>query len=158
MRYQDYIIDVTRKAAEEAFRYAANVPADKLEWKPLDAGRSVLDMAREMAKTPVWAYDIISGAPAPEWDEESAAALKAEMEAWKTIDQCKEECLKQIDRLAGLYKDFPDERLSETKWLPYSGGKDFTYYEMMDYPRWNFTYHLGQIGYIQTLYGDKEMY
>jgi hypothetical protein len=30
--------------------------------------------------------------------------------------------------------------------------------EMMDYPRWNFNYHNGQIAYIQTLYGDKEMH
>ena len=30
--------------------------------------------------------------------------------------------------------------------------------EMMDYPRWNFTYHVGQIAYIQTLLGDEKMY
>jgi hypothetical protein len=27
---------------------------------------------------------------------------------------------------------------------------------MLEYPRWNATYHLGQIAFIQTLYGDKE--
>ena len=30
--------------------------------------------------------------------------------------------------------------------------------EMMDYPRWNFNYHLGQIAFIQMMYGDKEMH
>jgi hypothetical protein len=29
---------------------------------------------------------------------------------------------------------------------------------MLDYPRWNFNYHLGQIAYIQTHYGDKSLY
>ena len=52
----------------------------------------------------------------------------------------------------------PDERLSNTKWLPYNGGRDHTFLEMLDYVRWNCNYHTGQIAYIQTLYGDKEMY
>ena len=45
--------------------------------------------------------------------------------------------------------------------LPFGPGgsmKPFTIAEMADYPRWNFTYHLGQIGYIQTLYGDNAMH
>ncbi len=52
----------------------------------------------------------------------------------------------------------PDERLSEKKWLPFDGGRDFSMPEMMDYPRWNFNYHLGQSAYIQTLLGDREMH
>ena len=52
----------------------------------------------------------------------------------------------------------PDADLDKKRWLPYDGGRDFTMPEMMDYPRWNFNYHLGQIAYIQTLYGDKEMH
>jgi hypothetical protein len=52
----------------------------------------------------------------------------------------------------------PDERLAETKWLPFNGGRDHTYLEMLEYPRWNATYHLGQVAYIQTLYGDREIH
>ena len=51
-----------------------------------------------------------------------------------------------------------DERLKETVWLPYDGGRDFTIQEICEYPRWNADYHLGQISYIQILYGDKEMH
>ena len=158
MRIQEYMIDVTKSAASEAFKCARRTAADKVDWKPLDEGRSVLDQCREMAMCPKWAEDIISGVPMPEWNEEAFAAIKAEQEQWKTIDDCEDECNRRMESLFDMYRSLPDEKLSETRWLPYDGGRDFTMAEMMDYPHWNFTYHLGQIAYIQTLYGDKEMH
>ena len=158
MRYQDHIAKATRDAAKEAFKYAKAVPADKIDWKPLDAGRSVLDICRELTMCPTWAYDIIEGKEQPKWDEETMAAIKKEQSQWTTIEACEAECYKRLDKLEGLYKTITDERLENTKWLPFDGGRDFTVAEMMDYPRWNFTYHLGQIAYIQILYGDKEMH
>lgn len=158
MRFQDHMIDVTRAAAKEAFRYAKAVPADKLEWKPLDLGRSVLDQCREMAMCAGWAVDIIDSKEMPEWSEESQAAIKKEQEQWTTVEDCEAECNRRMEKLFQLFGEITDERLAETKWLPYDGGRDFTVAEMMDYPRWNFTYHLGQISYVQTLYGDKEMH
>ena len=158
MRLQDQIIEETRRAADEAFRYATSTPADKLTWKPLDVGRSVLDQAQEMAKCPDWAYELVSGEEASEPSEESMAAYKAEISAWDTVEKCKAALDEKLERLFTLYREMPDARLLETKWLPYGGGKDFSMEEMMDYPRWNFNYHTGQIAYIQTLFGDKNIY
>lgn len=158
MRLQDYMIETTKDAAGEAFRYARAVPEDKLDWKPLDAGRSVLDQCRELAMCPTWCEDLISGKPQPEWNEETFAAIKKEQEQWTTVDACEAECNRRLESLFAAFRAMPDERLKETKWLPYGGGRDFTMPEMMDYPRWNFTYHVGQIGYIQTLFGDREMH
>lgn len=152
------MIDETRKAADEAFRYARAVPADKLDWKPLDVGRSVLDLCREMAMCPGWAEDIITGKEQPEWNEETMAAIKKEQEQWKTTEDCQAECNRRLEKLFDLFRGLSDAKLSDTKWLPYDGGRDFTVEEMMDYPRWNFNYHLGQIAFIQTLYGDKDMH
>jgi len=158
MRLQDYLIGVTKSAAAEAFKYAKAMPDDKVDWRPLDEGRSTLDICREMAMCPKWAEDIISGAEMPEWNEETMAAVKAEQEQWKTVEDCEAECNKRMESLIETYRNMPDERLKETKWLPYDGGRDFTMPEMMEYPRWNFNYHLGQIAYVQTLYGDREMH
>lgn len=158
MRLQDHMIAVTREAAKDAFKYAKAVPADKLEWKPEGKGRSVLDQCRELAMCPGWAYDIIEGKEQPEWNEETIAAMQKEQEQWKTPEDCEAECNRRLEKLFTLFASLPDERLSTTKWLPYDGGRDFTVAEMMDYPRWNFAYHQGQIAYIQTLYGDKEMH
>lgn len=158
MRLQEYMIDVTRQAAKEAFQYAKAVPADKVDWKPLDAGRSVLDQCRELAMCPTWAQDIISNKEQPEWNEATMEAIKKEQEQWKTIEDCEAECNRRLEAYFQYLREMPDSRLTETKWLPYDGGRDFAMPEMMDYPRWNFNYHLGQIAFIQTLYGDKEMH
>lgn len=157
MRYQDHIVSATKDAAKEAFRYAKATAPDKLDWKPLDAGRSVLDQCREMTMAPKWAISIINGEEM-DWSEEAQAAAKAEQEQWTTVEECEAECFRRLDGLFELFQSISDERLKETKWLPYDGGRDFTVAEMMDYPRWNCNYHLGQICYIQTLYGDKEMH
>ena len=158
MRFQDLIIEDTQRAADEAFRYAAAVPDDKLTWKPLDSGRSVIEQIQELAKCPDWAHSLVAGETMPEMTEESMAAYKAEIASWTTVGVCKAECQKRLDRLFDLYRTLPDERLSETKWLPFGGGRDYGMKEMMAYPSWNFTYHAGQIAYIQTLYGDDKMY
>lgn len=158
MRLQDYMIDVTKKAADEAFRYAKSVPADKLDWKPLENGRSVLDQCREMAMCPTWCQEIIDSKERPDYNEETMAAIQKEQEQWTTVEACEAECNRRLTQLFDYFRKMPDARLEETKWLPYDGGRDFTMPEMMDYPRWNFNYHLGQISYVQTLYGDKDMH
>ncbi len=158
MNYQTSIVSATQEAADEFFRYAAAVPADKLEWKPLDAGRSVIDMAREVAKCADWAHQLCADDKPWEWNEEAGAASKAESDQWKTVADCQTACKSKFERLFELFKTIPDEKLKDTKWLPFNGGRDHTWAEMMDYPRWNSTYHTGQVAYVQTLYGDKEMH
>jgi hypothetical protein len=157
MNYQQYIVDTTKKAAAEFFRNAHAVPAEKIDWSPLDAGRSVLDLCREIGMTPVWALSIL-GTEAMEWNEETAAKTKAAQDAWLTVADCEAIWNERFVALEAAYLNVPDERLSETKWLPYDGGRDFSFIEMMDYPRWNLNYHAGQICYIQILLGDKEMH
>lgn len=157
MNYQRYIVEATLEAAKEVFRYAKQVPEDKLDWAPAESARTVLSILREVAWTCEWATDILSGKPM-EWSEEAMAKMKEVESAWKTVDDCEGQFQTRYDAFAALCAQIPDERLTETKWLPFDGGRDFTFLEMMGYPRWNFTYHLGQIAYIQTIYGDKAMY
>jgi hypothetical protein len=159
MRFQDYIIDSIQNASDEAFKYAKAVPEDKLTWKPLDQGRSVLDQLQELAQAPQYATGMLGGGsgasePGPsDWEK-----LVAERQSWTTIEDCEREAKVRLDALFEVIKSFPDEKLTETVWLPYDGGRDFTMQEIMEYPRWNANYHGGQISYIQTLYGDKEMH
>lgn len=156
--FQDYVIEATTLAAQEFFRYAKAVPADKVEWKPLDAGRSVLDIAREIAKCPEWGVEVIADDWKPEFDEAAMAAMKAEMDSWTTVEECEKQFLQRFEAFAAKVKEFPSERLKATRWLPFGGGRDYTFAEMLEYPRWNCNYHTGQVAYIQVLFGDKEMY
>lgn len=157
MDIREHIINETKLAARDAFKCARAVPADRLEWRPLDEGRSVLDQCQEMALCPEWARAIVLDEPQPEWDEAALAAVKAEQLQFDTLDKCEAECNRRLEILFEVYRNFTEADLKRTKWLPYDGGRDFNMVEMMDYPRWNFNYHLGQISYVQTLYGDREM-
>lgn len=152
MKIQDYMIDATKAAAAEVFRYAKTVPADKRDWQP-EGARSVSNLAWEMAMCPTWAYDLIDGR-----EEGNSSSPGLDPTQPLSVEEYEKECNARIEKLAELYPTLSDERLKETKWLPFDGGRDFTVLEMMDYPRWNFNYHLGQICYIQTMYGDKEMH
>ncbi len=151
------MVGVIERAREEVFLYAVAVPEDRVEWRPLGMGQSVLGMARELAKTPDWAYYVLTGAQ-PEDAESAAESQRAEMESWATVADCEAACRRKLERLYALYRELPDSRLEETKWLPFNGGREHTYAELLEYPRWNFTYHLGQIAYIQTLFGDHGIY
>ena len=154
MRIQDYVADSAREAANMAFKYAAAVPDDKLDWSPPGGGRSVLSMCRELAVTPTWtliAYGEVEEGTGPEYWHN----LERQ---WSTVAQCEAEFNQRFEAMDRYFRSLTDEDLKKTKWLPYNGGRDHTFLEMMDYPRWNATYHLGQIAYIQTLYGDKEMH
>ncbi|MBS1726961.1 MAG: hypothetical protein JST51_09605 [Armatimonadetes bacterium] len=152
MTIQEYLADVTRSAAQEAFRYAKAVPADKLTWEP-DGARSVISLCWEMAMCPTWAQDLIENR---EEGDSSGGALDPAQPL--SVAEYETECLARVEKLAQLFGTLSDERLKDTKWLPYNGGRDHTVLEMMDYPRWNFNYHLGQIAYVQTMLGDKEMH
>lgn len=158
MDIRQHMIDTTKAAAADAFKCARAVPADKMDWQPLELGRSVLDQCRELAMCPSWARSIILDEAQPEWNEETFDAIKKEQEQWRTVDDCEAECNRRLEALFDVFRNLSDADLKKTKWLPYDGGRDFTMAEMMDYPRWNFIYHVGQISYIQTLYGDKEMH
>jgi catalase len=107
---------------------------------------------------PGWAEDILTQDGVPEWNEETMATIEKEQSQWTSVEQCEAECNRRLEKFFAYVQTIKDEDLSKTKWLPFDGGRDFTYMEMMDYPRWNFNYHLGQIGYIQIMYGDKDMH
>lgn len=157
MKYQDYIIDSIQKAFDQAFQSAKAVPAEKLSWKPLENGRSVLDQAQEIAQCPSYVIPMLQGKK-EEMGEGDWEKIMAERQGWTTIEACEEVAKERLSALFEAIRATPDERLKDTMWLPYDGGRDFTMAEIMDYPRWNANYHEGQINYIQTLYGDRDMH
>ncbi|CAN5460343.1 hypothetical protein BH11ARM1_BH11ARM1_05120 [soil metagenome] len=156
MTLQLQIIEETKKAAAEAFKYILAVPEDKADWKPLDQGRSVLSIAQELAKCPDWASEILTTG----WntDEAAMAQQQEEMGSWTTTAECEKQCMSKLEKYYAVLASISDSDLEKTQFLPFDGGRDFTYAEMMSYPRWNFNWHAGQVAYIQTLYGDNEMH
>lgn len=152
---QEHIVQVSRAAIDEFFRYALAVPLDKRNWQPLEVGQSALDMAREIAVTPIWALQAMGYLPIA---TEDRAAIRQEMESWTDVATCQAGAKKNFEKWSETVLAIDDAKLNETKWLPYNGGRDHTFLELLEYVRWNATYHTGQVAYIQTLYGDKEMH
>lgn len=62
MRVQDHIVGLIDRARRDAFRAARAMPEDRLRWRPLESGQSVLEICRELAQTPDWAYWILTDA------------------------------------------------------------------------------------------------
>lgn len=93
----------------------------------------------------------------PEFSEENMKAWKEEQQGWATLEEVERVCRERTEELAETIRRFPDEHMEETMMLPFGEARYWTFRELMTLHRWNCDYHLGQISYIQTLYGDKEM-
>ncbi|MCE9558253.1 MAG: DinB family protein, partial [Armatimonadetes bacterium] len=89
-----------------------------------------------------------------EMSEEAMAQYGEAISKMTSFDECKATLDENLKTMNAAISAFPESRLSEEITLPWG---TFNFAEVMAIPAWNFDYHLGQINYIQTLYGDKEM-
>lgn len=158
MSYQDSAIEMTRQAIDDLFRVTRAMPADKLEWKPLEAGRSALEQLQECAQAPSWFAPLLVNKVFPDFDPEQMKKAREASSQWKTIDECERVCRENSEKLFDVIRDFPDADLPVTIHLPFGGGMDRSLRQVILFHHWNLVYHLGQINYIQTLYGDMEMH
>lgn len=154
MHFRDSIIEMTKYATNALFRTARAVPDDKLEWKPLDEGRSVKEQLQECAYTPLYFMGLISPPKDDATDNAQGEAATAET-PW-SIDVCEAECHANSERLYKLISTLTDEQLQEMVELPWSEKASKAQVAGLQY--WNLVYHQGQISYIQTLYGDVEFH
>jgi hypothetical protein len=51
----------------------------------------------------------------------------------------------------------PPERLDEAIPLPWAPGMTDKVAHVLMMPYWQFVYHLGQMNYVQIMYGDRQM-
>jgi len=156
MRFQDQAIRMTEFAMQELFKTARAVPADKLAWKPLDQGRSVLDQLQESAQSPLFFGQMLK----PDWNPESAQEGgeqgAEERKGWTTIDACEQAAKRNCEAFYEAIRQIPDSDLERE--VPTPWGMTPNVAEVALFQHWNATYHYGQINYIQTLYGDFEMH
>jgi len=161
MRYQDQLIALTEKAGNDLFRSARAVPPDKITWQPLEQGRSILNLVQECAYFPLFISQILSGERdfANETvEEERAKRYAAELATGKTIEECQAAYDKNVPALLSAISNLTEEQLQTDLPLPFRPNKTHLLTELIWLPYWNMVYHLGQIDYIQRLYGDHTMH
>jgi hypothetical protein len=157
MHYKDQLIRLTQQSAEDFIRAIRAIPEDKLNWKVLDAGRSPMDLFQEVAQAPTYPIGMLEKRSAPDFNPETFGKLKEARAAWDTLDKCETALRENLTSLFAAIRAFPDEDLSHEIDLPFAENLRRSMADIMAYPYWNNSYHLGQISFIQTLYGDWEM-
>ena len=154
MDYPKLVAKFTRDAIDELMRYAKAVPADKLTWRPAEHARSVLEILQECATLPavlaVWLQERPQSPPSTE----QYTPYWAQAATLTTLEACETALRKNTQRLLQVVETLAAADLSQTAVAPW--GKTYTLAEGCMLHHWNLTYHLGQVAYIQLLYGDTE--
>lgn len=128
-------------------------PADKAGWKPLEQGRSILELVQECAVVNAWFAEMLRTGSVPNLD---TAAYEAACAALDTIEKAGAALEANTATLAAVIEAFPDEKLEEELVFPW--GMKTTCGHALFTAQGHMSYHQGQIAYIQVLYGDAEMH
>lgn len=158
MRFQDFAITSIERSSADLVRTVRAMPADKLDWKPMEEGRSALDQLQEVAQMPTFLAAVLQARAMPNFNPQQMGEARQARKAWTTVDACEEQLKKNDAALFKAIRNFPDEELEKTVTLPFGGGMVRSMADIMLTHYWNATYHLGQINYIQTLLGDRDMH
>lgn len=162
MRLQDHLVKQTQRALNDVLRAIEALPEDKRDWKPCDSARSALSQLKEVASAPGFFIHVLEhGAPPPFEDhakDQSQEKTQAQPAGQSSYETARESAMKGTAALCAVIMEFPDDRLNAEVVLPFHGGVVMTMAEVLGLHMWNLTYHYGQINYIQTLLGDREMH
>lgn len=152
---KDMIISMIENGRDGLLRTAQAVPDDKLNWKPLDNGRTVLDLLGDAAQTPLFVIGLIEQKANFQINREMFQQAAQARAGWTREDTI-EHLNRNTEQMIAAIRALPDEELSEPIHLPMGGGMTMPLagWIMMAYR--TFTSRFAQINYIQTLYGDFE--
>jgi uncharacterized damage-inducible protein DinB len=148
---KEVAVRVNREINESLITAITAMPPEKLRWRPLETGRDALDILIECAEVNVMASKLLALRTIPPRDPEGRAQKRKETD---TLDKGIEFLRSSVESLIAAIQAFPEEHLNETVRI---GPLTKTYAEVMVFVYAHSSYHFGQIGYIQTLYGDTEM-
>ncbi|HEX8834629.1 MAG TPA: DinB family protein [Abditibacteriaceae bacterium] len=152
---QDLIIALLESGRDGLTRTAQAVPEDKLTWKPLDNGRTVLDVLGEAAQTSKMVTQMVlsNGEEMP--SREAFQQMRAERADWDR-EKCLQELQTNSNALIEAIGTKTEEQLAKPIYSPMGGGmtQPLAFWSMMAYR--TFMSRTAQINYIQTLYGDFE--
>ncbi len=153
MTLLEYMIFETERSAKALMDRARKVPEEKLDWKPLDEGRTVLDLCQECAHCVLWPIELIKAGKF-EMNEEVMQEYETTRKQWTSLDLVQAAFDDRLKVFREFVQTLSDADLERKVTFPWG---EWSIPEALELPSWNMHYHTGQINYIQTLYGDKEM-
>lgn len=159
IKIQQQAVKMTRHALDDLLRTIKFVPEDKREWSPEGGARTVNDQLAECIQFAEGLCDWLTADFMPtSFDREKYMARRQQLaEVCKNLDRANELARARYEELYRVIENTPDSRLEQEYKLPFiptpSTGAD-----MLWFAYWNLVYHFGQINYIQTMLGDREMH
>ena len=152
---KDLILNLLQTGEQGLIRTFNAVPDDKLNWAPMDAGRTALDAFGDAAQTCQMATALIGSKDEFKPSPQMFAQMKAERAAWT-----KDDALAAMNtNSAALYTalgTLSDDDLAQSITLPMGGGMTMSLGAWIMVAYRAFISRFAQINYIQTLYGDNE--
>ena len=135
--------NVTMDSAQTLCKDTTYIPSEKLDWRPMEHGKSAIAILSEIARSNFEIAAVIAGHPPKKVETEDYKALQG-----LVMESAGEVC-KAIDSLS-------DEALEGEIQMPWGGM--FAASEAILLPASHMNYHDGQINYIQLLLGDTRFH
>ena len=151
------LITLLQDAHTQLVRTVEAVPEDKLQWRPLDNGRPILDLLGETAQTLGFATDVARTRGEAKPTREMFHGWSNERAGW-TKEFAVQQLNEGIEKLLAAIEELSEEELAQDVTMPMHGGVTMSLagWIMMAYRTLISRY--AQINYIQTLYGDFDFH
>lgn len=146
MDYVEALKEMMQDGADNLWRTVRATPEDRMDWRPAADARTARELIEEVVGVMPYSAELIRTRQNVDMQDGEQSKDLQELEAKHRAS---------IEDYVAAVKEFPVEHLHDSIVLPW--GK-MSFMEVISYPYWNMMYHWGQISYIQTMYGDKEMY
>lgn len=152
---QEMIGGLIEGALAQLLSTAQATPDDKMNWKPLDNGRTALDLLGDAAQTAAMTEKMLATKGEFKPSREEFMKLKGERAAW-TRDEATQKLQDNTAKLLATLRATSEDDLAQPLHLSIGGGMTMPLggWVMMVYR--TFVSRMAQINYIQTLYGDFE--
>ncbi len=139
----------TQKAAADLTAALLRLPEDKRTWSPEGTARTALNQVAECAVLNGYTAELLQ---TRQWPGSGYAAYQSERDeaAAGSWDALQARLQANTARVVAAIQAVPDDALDETVQMPWGA---MCLAEIVAYPHWNMTYHLGQINYLASMLG-----
>jgi siroheme synthase (precorrin-2 oxidase/ferrochelatase) len=158
----DTLVEMCKKSAvqemELFLRNFSHVPDDKLNWTPTPTAKSALRIAAHTALYAGRFAKMIKDQALPEFDslEEWLAQRNAEEVAVKSRAEVEEIFRQGTNEVIEALDSLTPESIEKS--LDSGQGWSMPMTQVMKFPGWHASVHLGQIDFLQTCWDDQEIY
>lgn len=154
MKLQQFESQKLQGVLEACCRTASHVPQDKADWKPQPQTKSAKQILEHLAASNHGFAAILRG------EGPSAKIEKAQRQNLALSTGSYAEALEALRQsghtLSQSMASLSDEQLSETRQMPW--GEEWETPRLLAVASSHIAYHMGQLGYLQTMWGDDQDY